>query len=233
MTKSILMTNLFHQFEAPNLTGVSMFTLTMMLPAAMLMMTKPLKMMTPPRPTTLTNMIKDGMIKNMLLPIKNQNHWFWVLNTLLMFILTINLVGILPYTFTPSSHLALTMTLAIPLWSASIILGMRVKTKEAISHLLPEGTPLAIVPFMIMIETLSIIARPIALALRLAINITAGHLLLKLISSATIFMTTQNLIPVGMMMIVMILLTILELAVAMIQAYIFTILTTLYLEENL
>nr|BBC14910.1 ATP synthase F0 subunit 6 [Xenoturbella japonica] len=226
------MTNLFHQFEAPSLLGVSMFTLTMMLPAAVLMMTKPLKMVTPPRPMTFTNLLKEGMIKNMLLPIQNQNHWFWVLNTLLLFILTINLVGILPYTFTPSSHLALTMTLAIPLWSASIILGLRVKTKEAISHLLPEGTPLMIVPFMIMIETLSIIARPIALALRLAINITAGHLLLKLISSATIFMVSQNMIPTGVMMIVMMLLTILELAVAMIQAYIFTILTTLYLEEN-
>nr|YP_009455559.1 ATP synthase F0 subunit 6 [Xenoturbella japonica]BBC14897.1 ATP synthase F0 subunit 6 [Xenoturbella japonica] len=226
------MTNLFHQFEAPSLLGISMFTLTMMLPAAVLMMTKPLKMITPPRPMAFTNLLKEGVIKNMLLPIQNQNHWFWVLNTLLLFILTINLVGILPYTFTPSSHLALTMTLAIPLWSASIILGLRVKTKEAISHLLPEGTPLMIVPFMIMIETLSIIARPIALALRLAINITAGHLLLKLISSATIFMVSQNMIPTGVMMIVMVLLTILELAVAMIQAYIFTILTTLYLEEN-
>nr|YP_009228856.1 ATP synthase F0 subunit 6 [Xenoturbella churro]ALS20056.1 ATP synthase F0 subunit 6 [Xenoturbella churro] len=233
MTKHILMTNLFHQFEAPDILGLSMFTLVMTLPTIIILTMKPCKTIMTPRSTTFLTTMKETVTKNMLMPIKSNAQWFWLLNTTLLFIISLNLIGILPYTFTPTSHLALTMTLAVPLWSASIILGLRTKPKQAISHLLPEGTPLMIVPFMIMIETLSIIARPIALSLRLAINITAGHLLLKLISSATMFMITQNIIPTGLMMVTMILLTILELAVAMIQAYIFTILTMLYLEENL
>nr|YP_009228882.1 ATP synthase F0 subunit 6 [Xenoturbella monstrosa]ALS20082.1 ATP synthase F0 subunit 6 [Xenoturbella monstrosa] len=233
MTKYILMTNLFHQFEAPTILGLSMFTLTMTMPPIIILTMKPCKTIMTPRSSIFLTTMKEMVTKNMLMPIKSNTQWFWLLNTVLMFIISMNLIGILPYTFAPTSHLALTMTLAIPLWSASIILGVRTKAKQAISHLLPEGTPMMIVPFMIMIETLSIMARPIALSLRLAINITAGHLLLKLISSATMFMITQNIIPTGLMMVTMIMLTILELAVAMIQAYIFTILTMLYLEENL
>lgn len=103
---------------------------------------------------------------------------------------------------------------------------------NALGHLLPEGTPTPLIPVLIIIETISLFIRPLALGVRLTANLTAGHLLIQLIATAGYVLLP--LIPTVALLtiIVLFLLTLLEVAVAMIQAYVFVLLLTLYLQEN-
>lgn len=103
----------------------------------------------------------------------------------------------------------------------------------ALGHFLPEGTPTLLVPALIIIETISLFIRPLALGVRLTANLTAGHLLIQLIATATFMLIT--IIPAVALLtsIILFLLTILEVAVAIIQAYVFVLLLSLYLQENI
>ena len=102
----------------------------------------------------------------------------------MVFLLTLNILGLLPYTFTPTTQLSLNMGLAVPLWLATVIIGIRTQPTHALGHFLPEGTPTPLIPVLIIIETISLFIRPLALGVRLTANLTAGHLLIHLISSA-------------------------------------------------
>ena len=109
---------------------------------------------------------------------------------------------------------------------------MRNQPTHALGHLLPEGTPTLLIPILIVIETISLFIRPIALGVRLTANLTAGHLLIQLIATAAFQLLP--LIPVVALTttVLLFLLTLLEVAVAMIQAYVFVLLLSLYLQEN-
>jgi len=111
----------------------------------------------------------------------------------------------------------------------SIIIPIFSKTKELKAHLIPIGTPLAITPFIVCVELIRLSIRPITLSVRLAANIIAGHLILTLIRNLTTNIINVN-IKITILIIQIILLT-LETIVAIIQAYVFTILSTLYLSE--
>nr|YP_009271010.1 ATP synthase F0 subunit 6 [Bothrops jararaca]ANP25848.1 ATP synthase F0 subunit 6 [Bothrops jararaca] len=158
--------------------------------------------------------------------------WSPLLAGLILMILLSNLLGLLPYTFTATSQLSMNMALALPLWLATIVTGLKDKLSLTLAHLLPEGSPTPLIPFMVMIETVSLLMRPIALGVRLTANITAGHLLMTMVSSATINLINTH-IPISLLTLTLLsLLTLLELAVAGIQAYVFVLLITLYLQEN-
>jgi len=146
-------------------------------------------------------------------------------NRVFIFILTLNFLGLIPYIFTPTSHIINTLILALPLWLLIIFFGWYKKTNSIFNHLLPTGTPNPLIPFIVIIETISNIIRPIALRVRLAANIVAGHLLLRLISNQI----TNN--PTIFLYSGQTLLIILEIAVALVQAYVFIILVTLYISE--
>lgn len=143
------------------------------------------------------------------------------------------MLGLLPYTFTPTTQLSLNMGIAVVLWLATVIIGIRNQPTIALGHLLPEGTPTLLIPVLIIIETISLFIRPIALGVRLTANLTAGHLLIQLIATASF--TLFPLIPVVsvLTMALLFLLTLLEVAVAIIQAYVFVLLLSLYLQENI
>ena len=113
-----------------------------------------------------------------------------------------------------------------------MLVGLRNQPTHALGHLLPEGTPTLLIPVLIIIETISLFIRPLALGVRLTANLTAGHLLIQLIASAALVLLP--IIPVvGLLTsIVLALLTLLEIAVAIIQAYVFVLLLSLYLQEN-
>ena len=113
-----------------------------------------------------------------------------------------------------------------------MLIGIRNQPTVALGHLLPEGTPGPLIPVLIIIETLSLFIRPLALGVRLTANLTAGHLLIQLIATAVFVLAP--LIPAVALTtaIVLVLLTVLEVAVAMIQAYVFVLLLSLYLQEN-
>nr|WOR81165.1 ATP synthase F0 subunit 6 [Anaspides swaini] len=148
--------------------------------------------------------------------------------SLFSLILFNNFLGLLPYVFTSSSHMTLTLSLALPLWLSFMIFGWYNNTHHMFSHLVPQGTPSLLMPFMVLIETISNIIRPGTLAIRLAANMIAGHLLLTLLGNTGSSLSFSIL---SLLIFAQILLLTLEAAVAIIQSYVFAVLSTLYASE--
>nr|QVL29282.1 ATP synthase F0 subunit 6 [Ceratitis capitata] len=148
--------------------------------------------------------------------------------SLFSLILFNNFMGLFPYIFTSTSHLTLTLTLALPLWLCFMLYGWINHTQHMFAHLVPQGTPAVLMPFMVCIETISNIIRPGTLAVRLAANMIAGHLLLTLLGNTG---PSLSFMIVSILLIGQIALLILESAVAIIQSYVFAVLSTLYSSE--
>lgn len=139
-----------------------------------------------------------------------------------------NFLGLFPYIFTRTSHIVITLSLALPLWLAFIIYGWLINTQHIFIHLVPQGTPSILISFIICIETISNIIRPGTLAIRLTANIIAGHLLITLLGNTGSSLISYIII---LLVITQIILLILECAVAVIQSYVFSVLRTLYSRE--
>nr|YP_009408829.1 ATP synthase F0 subunit 6 [Ceratitis fasciventris]YP_010031100.1 ATP synthase F0 subunit 6 [Ceratitis quilicii]YP_010031113.1 ATP synthase F0 subunit 6 [Ceratitis rosa]QVL29061.1 ATP synthase F0 subunit 6 [Ceratitis anonae]ASL05802.1 ATP synthase F0 subunit 6 [Ceratitis fasciventris]QOV01995.1 ATP synthase F0 subunit 6 [Ceratitis quilicii]QOV02008.1 ATP synthase F0 subunit 6 [Ceratitis rosa]QVL29074.1 ATP synthase F0 subunit 6 [Ceratitis anonae] len=148
--------------------------------------------------------------------------------SLFSLILFNNFMGLFPYIFTSTSHLTLTLTLALPLWLCFMLYGWINHTQHMFAHLVPQGTPAVLMPFMVCIETISNIIRPGTLAVRLAANMIAGHLLLTLLGNTG---PSLSMMIVSLLLIGQIALLVLESAVAIIQSYVFAVLSTLYSSE--
>nr|QDO72156.1 ATP synthase F0 subunit 6 [Pandalus japonicus] len=140
-----------------------------------------------------------------------------------------NVLGLVPYVFTSTSHLAMSLAISLPLWAAFMTYGWFKKTKNMFAHLVPSGTPWTLMPLMVLIETVSNLIRPVTLCVRLSANMIAGHLLLTLLSSNGPIMSSTT--SVLWLLVGQNLLLILEVAVSIIQAYVFTVLVTLYASE--
>nr|YP_010481334.1 ATP synthase F0 subunit 6 [Emydocephalus ijimae]QHD48173.1 ATP synthase F0 subunit 6 [Emydocephalus ijimae]BDB03954.1 ATPase subunit 6 [Emydocephalus ijimae] len=222
--------NMFEQFASPELFHTPTIILSIMVPTLLIHN----------KPKLLKNRMTTAMLyllKTILLNMANHltlsgQKWCRILTSLLLFILVSNLLGLMPYTLTTTSQLSMNMALAIPLWAATVITGMMKKPTASLAHMLPEGSPTPLIPFMILIETISLIMRPLALGVRLTANITAGHLLITMISSATLATINMHITLSILPMTLLLMLTLLELAVACIQAYVFVLLIILYLQEN-
>nr|YP_011004681.1 ATP synthase F0 subunit 6 [Yunleon longicorpus]WPT28321.1 ATP synthase F0 subunit 6 [Yunleon longicorpus] len=147
---------------------------------------------------------------------------------LFSFIVFNNFMGLFPYIFTSTSHLVMTLALALPLWLSFILYGWINHTTHMFAHLVPQGTPPILMPFMVCIETISNIIRPGTLAVRLAANMIAGHLLLTLLGSTG---PSMNILMINLLLITQFALLTLESAVAIIQSYVFAVLSTLYSSE--
>nr|YP_008993043.1 ATP synthase F0 subunit 6 [Zebrias quagga]AFB71226.1 ATP synthase subunit 6 [Zebrias quagga] len=222
----------FDQFTSPTLLGVPLIALAMLLPWTLF--PAPSRRWLNNRTLTLQTWSIQQFTKQLLSPLNHKGHkWALLFTSLMLFLMTMNLLGLLPYTFTPTTQLSLNMGLAVPLWLATVLIGLRNQPTHALGHLLPEGTPLPLIPALIIIETISLFIRPLALGVRLTANLTAGHLLMQLIASAS-FVLFASLPSVALLTaMLLLLLTILEIAVAMIQAYVFILLLSLYLQENI
>nr|ATD83079.1 ATPase subunit 6 [Leuconotopicus fumigatus] len=222
----------FDQFTSPCLLGIPLILLSMLFPA--LLLSSPDSRWVTNRLSTLQSWCIDLITKQLMTPLnKNGHKWALILTSLMVLLLSINLLGLLPYTFTPTTQLSMNMALAFPLWLATLLTGLRNQPSASLGHLLPEGTPTPLIPALILIETTSLLIRPLALGVRLTANLTAGHLLIQLISTAsTALLSIMPAISV-LTTIILLLLTILEVAVAMIQAYVYVLLLSLYLQENI
>nr|WPT27331.1 ATP synthase F0 subunit 6 [Onychodactylus zhangyapingi] len=185
------------------------------------------------RLTTLQIWFSQKFTKQLFTPVNMKGHkWAMMFLSLMVFIIMINLLGLLPYTFTPTTQLSLNLGLAIPFWLMTVLVGLRNQPTMTFGHLLPEGTPTLLIPILIMIESVSLLIRPLALGVRLTANLTAGHLLIQLIATATLILLPIMPLISFTTMLILFLLTLLEIAVAMIQAYVFVLLLSLYLQEN-
>ena len=148
--------------------------------------------------------------------------------SLIVFVAANNFIGLYPYVFTSTRHLSITLSLALPLWVGFILYGWLNNTKHMFAHLVPLGTPSVLMPFIVLIETIRNVIRPGTLAVRLAANIIAGHLLLVLLGNQGPANSTGIVV---VLLIVQVLLLTLEIAVAFIQSYVFAVLASLYSRE--
>nr|WNH22146.1 ATP synthase F0 subunit 6 [Prionotus rubio] len=221
----------FDQFMSPVLFGIPLMALALLLP--WVLFPSPASRWLTNRLLTLQGWTINRFVYQLLSPINQGGHkWALILTALMMFLISLNMLGLLPYTYTPTTQLSLNLGLAVPFWLATVIIGLRNQPKAAMAHLLPEGTPVPLIPILIIIETISLFIRPLALGVRLTANLTAGHLLIQLIATAAYVLLSVMPTVAILTAIVLYLLTILEVAVAMIQAYVFVLLLSLYLQEN-
>nr|YP_010567821.1 ATP synthase F0 subunit 6 [Etheostoma osburni]QWE36778.1 ATP synthase F0 subunit 6 [Etheostoma osburni]QWE36791.1 ATP synthase F0 subunit 6 [Etheostoma osburni]QWE36804.1 ATP synthase F0 subunit 6 [Etheostoma osburni]UZC55150.1 ATP synthase subunit 6 [Etheostoma osburni]UZC55176.1 ATP synthase subunit 6 [Etheostoma osburni] len=221
----------FDQFMSPTFMGIPLMALALSLP--WVLYPSPTARWLNNRFLALQGWFINRFTQQLLLPLNIGGHkWAALLASLMIFLITLNMLGLLPYTFTPTTQLSLNLGLAVPLWLATVIIGMRNQPTHALGHLLPEGTPGPLIPVLIVIETISLFIRPLALGVRLTANLTAGHLLIQLIATAAFVLLPLMPTVAILTSAVLVLLTLLEVAVAMIQAYVFVLLLTLYLQEN-
>ena len=162
------------------------------------------------------------------------NKYFPVVFTIFTFILFSNLIGIVPYSFTTTSHFVVTFTLSFSIFIAVTIIGFQIHGLHFFSFLLPPGAPLILAPFLVVIELVSYCFRGISLGVRLFANMMAGHTLVKILSGfAWSMLSLAGLLKVVSLVpfLVVFALMFLEVGVACLQAYVFTILTCIYLND--
>jgi F-type H+-transporting ATPase subunit a len=150
--------------------------------------------------------------------------------SLFVFVLFANLLGMIPFSFTITSHIIVTFALGAMVFTAVVVTGMiKQGPVKFFAHFAPAGLPIAILPVVFLIELVSFLARPASLAIRLAANMMAGHTLLKVIAGFIVPMGIYGIAPMAFL----VMLTGFEVFIAILQAYIFTLLSCIYLGEVL
>nr|YP_010311844.1 ATP synthase F0 subunit 6 [Leptocorisa costalis]UNA68828.1 ATP synthase F0 subunit 6 [Leptocorisa costalis] len=222
-----MMTNLFSTFDPSTSMSLSLnwlSTMTCFLLIPLLYWTLPNRL------SSMFDMVMNKLNNEfkMLMGAKSKGMTLMMIS-LFMFILMNNMMGLLPYIFTSSSHLVFTLSMALPLWTMLMLYGWINQTNHMFAHLIPSGTPALLMPFMVLIETISNMIRPGSLAVRLTANMIAGHLLMSLLGNNSV--NKEIMLP--LILIAQIMLMLFEMAVSLIQAYVFSILSTLYSSEVL
>jgi len=147
--------------------------------------------------------------------------------SLLMFVLFGNLIGMVPYTFTYTSHIIVTFGLAIVIFLGVTIIGFARHGAGYLRMFFPHGAPIATAIILVPIELISYCSRPFSLAIRLFANMTVGHIILKVMAGFVIMLGVFGIAPMAFLGGV----TVLEFGIALLQAYVFTILTCIYLHD--
>nr|UAT98530.1 ATP synthase F0 subunit 6 [Limois sp. WW-2021a] len=215
-----MMTSLFSTFD-PTTKNLQMNWIIMMTP--MILMPKWFWMK-----KSRLNMLLKMMEKKLTNEFKSMTHHKEILIlsiSIFMFIMMSNMMGLFPYVFTSTSHLSISISIALPTWIMITVHGWTNFTNDMFKHLLPKGTPMMITPMMILIETTGNIIRPISLSVRLTANMIAGHLLMTLLGNTCSTKSIMMILPIQIM------LTAFESAISIIQAYVFATLITLYSSE--
>ena len=155
--------------------------------------------------------------------------FFPLIFTLFTFLLFGNMLGMLPYSFTFTSHIIVTFVLAMFVFLLVTLLGIFIHGFKFFGLFVPKGVPMIMLPLMIPIEIISYLSRPISLSVRLFANMMAGHTMLKIFAGFIVPLGIFGIAP----LMVDVALTALEVLIAFLQAYVFTILTCLYLNESI
>jgi len=155
--------------------------------------------------------------------------YFPIIFTVFMFILFGNMLGMVPYSFTFTSHIIVTFAMAAVVFIGVTILGFAKHGVHFFSFFVPPGAPIYMWPLLIPIEIISYLSRPISLSVRLFANMLAGHTLLKVIAGFIALMGVAGVLPFALV----VALTGLEILIAFLQAYVFAILTCLYINDAL
>ena len=176
-----------------------------------------------------------SIVINQINAIKGQN-FFPFIYCLFVFILTNNLIGMVPYSFAPTSHFILTFFISFTIVFGSAILGFILHSLKFFSLLVPNGCPLGLLPLLVLIESISYLARNVSLGLRLAANILSGHMLLNILSEFTYKIMDTNIVYffVGILPLMFIgAFSALEIGIAFIQSQVFVVLSSSYTKDSL
>ena len=183
-----------------------------------------------------TNLVKESLTATIIEAVKEQlgeHKYYPLLFSLFIFILISNILGMVPYSFTPTSHLIVTIGLSFPIMVGVTIIGVQKYRGQFFALFLPAGTPTWLIPLLTVIELISYVARAFSLGIRLFANIVAGHSLLHILAGFTYQFTLSNafflfkFIPVAIIAVFVGL----EVAIAFLQAYVFVVLTASYLKD--
>ena len=158
---------------------------------------------------------------------KEGKPYFSFIFTIFMFVLFGNFLGMLPYSFTFTSHIAVTLTMALVIFLLVTVIAFMKHGMHFFSFFLPAGVPIFLAPLMISIEVISYFTRPFSLSIRLFANMMAGHTLLKVVGGFVFPLGLLGIVPVAGLVAI----TGLEFLIAFLQAYIFTILTCIYIND--
>jgi F-type H+-transporting ATPase subunit a len=154
--------------------------------------------------------------------------------TLFTFILAVNLIGLIPYTFTVTTHIVITATLSLSVFATVLVYGFWKNGLHFFNLFVPKGIPIYILPLIVFIEVLSFLSRPISHSVRLFANMLAGHITLKVFASFIILLSGAGffgMVGATLPLALVVALTALEFLVAFLQAYVFAILTCIYLND--
>nr|YP_010970152.1 ATP synthase F0 subunit 6 [Phyllidia picta]WNR50663.1 ATP synthase F0 subunit 6 [Phyllidia picta] len=152
-----------------------------------------------------------------------------MLFTLMTILLILNFLGLIPFVYGPTSNIWISASLAVVFWSMLIFSGWIKFPMESAAHFAPSGAPNLFIPFLVIIETVSILIRPLTLTIRIIANISAGHIIMGLIATS---LTACSLFTLGPVMVVHIGYNMFEIFVCSVQAYVFSLLIKLYGEEH-
>jgi F-type H+-transporting ATPase subunit a len=217
-----MIANLFSSFDPSSFTGtlnwLSLLRPVLITGAGLLLIKSPAKKM--------FFLISHSFIKESSMIIKESKRFRIAVTSLFILIIVNNFLGLFPYVFTSTRHMSITLVISSVIWLRLIIFGWVWKNKEMFAHLVPISTPGLLMPFMVVIETVRRIIRPLTLAIRLSANIIAGHLLMTLLGNQLAsFRMMPIIIPAEFLLVS------LEIAVSLIQGYVFATLITLYIRE--
>lgn len=156
-----------------------------------------------------------------------------VVSTIFIVIILSNLLGITPYSLRNTRHLIITLSIGLPIWLLIILSRLTKHPKKTIAHFLPDGAPTWLNPFLVLTETIRVFVQPITLSFRLAANMTAGHIVLSLMANygAASLTSLLSFSPYTLILLIMGYIAF-ELAICLIQAYIFCLLLTLYSDNH-
>jgi ATP synthase subunit 6 len=164
---------------------------------------------------------------------KKGNRYFPQFFTIFILVLCYNIIGLLPFSFTASSHLIITLTLALSYFIAWIIIALKELHTNFLYVFCPKNMPAWLLPLLIIVEFLSFFLRPFSLGIRLFANMLAGHILLHILGGSFIYMYKLSIFLIIPIFVVLSAVGVLEIGISLLQAYIFTILLAIYLKDSL
>nr|APH08693.1 ATP synthase F0 subunit 6 [Profundiconus teramachii] len=229
-----MLVDIFSSFDDNNQVFMSLYILMWIFSLMTIVLFSSSYWMAFPRWNTVINLFKDTGSSQIFRSYgSNMGGFMQIITGLFLFLIVMNLSGLIPYVFSATSHLAVSLSLGLPLWLCLIISGVVFNPSSVVAGLLPMGAPAPLNPFLVVIETVSIMVRPITLSVRLTANMSAGHIVLTLIGN---YLTTSffvsSFFSMLLLLAIQVFYTIFEFGISIIQAYIFCLLITLYSDEH-
>nr|AXA45217.1 ATP synthase F0 subunit 6 [Clavatula tripartita] len=230
-----MLMDIFSSFDDNNQVFMSLYILMWLFPLATVsLFSVSYWTMLPPQWTSVVSTFKDTVSSQIFRSYGLKMGGFMnIITGLFLFLIMMNMAGLMPYVFSPTSHLAVSLSLGLPLWLSLIVSAVFFNPSSVVAGLLPMGAPAPLNPFLVLIETVSIMVRPITLSVRLTANMSAGHIVLTLIGNyLTTSMFLSSVFSMLILLAIQVMYTVFEFGISLIQAYIFCLLITLYSDEH-